>query len=474
MKDIVNTPEIESVEPTLVTEKHTEIPEKKRLEMTKSGKLIFKIGAIILAITLFSLAATTFFSQSVVTNDDDKKSATVVGGVKLTEEASEEHKAAVAKTRDQQRQAAEDNSTAFIDDGVLDIDGLAPDLKPIESAPKLNGTEANTDTLQSQEQSPTPDQSGGLLSDADDGGKPSLNRNRNQNNSNNTQNGGSNTSYNEVRVEVISQLFADYTKPPEFKDRTIPEGTPFASAKVQALSQAFDDTPTTSDERGYDGQFSGEYDNALLHQEPIEQSRSGAPIGRGRGLILGDTLLAKVQNGLNSTTPSNIMVVEIVSPPLVGARLALAPELKYDNYVYSTDQINFEGHRGNIEAIVVTPNENLSTGYRSDVDYHTAYKLGMMAFAGLAAGAKTYVETLGGDVAFNDNTVIQSKKFNTNEALAVGAGSIIEYGQDYITQEINTPPTVTVDKGDLVGIMITADFNPEWFPFIPKHKKNYY
>lgn len=480
MKDLGSTDESQLIEKQASVDTGTapKPEKKKKLEMNKGGKLLFKISSVVaVSIGLILVAQTMLGSATKDRNTESKKDETNVGSISLSsKEVTEEHASSIQQQQETDKEKAISNNDTFVEDGVFDITEFTPNLSPIDNAPKLNGAAANVEEPTTVEE-PLVD----VLENADDGGKVSVSNNKFTNKNRNSGNGNSSTGNNnsELRRTAITTYMDELLKPiPNTKDRGDGEATSrFKSVNLAMNNYTSDGRSTQNDGNGRsldmdygDQQYdenSESYDSTSVQSQDETQST-----GNGRGLRVGDYMLGKVLNGLHSSTPSRFMMVEILTPPLQGAIIPYIPELKYDKYVFSGDSVRHNGNQGSLQTVVVTPNENLSTGYRSNVDYHTFYRVTMMLAAGFASGAKTYVETLGGEVSIgNDSTVVEAKEFKWEEALAVGAGSVVEEGQDIIREEISTPPTVDVTSGDLIGIMVIDDFNPSWIPFIPKSQQ---
>ncbi|CAH6942928.1 conserved hypothetical protein [Vibrio chagasii] len=479
MKDLGSTDESQLIEKqvSVDTGSASKPQKKKKLEMSKGGKMLFKISSVAgCSIALILLAQTILGGATEDRNTDSQKEETNVGSIPISsKEVSEEHESSIQNQQETDKENAISNHDTFVEAGVFDITEFTPSLSPIDNAPTLNGAAANIEEPTTVEE-PVVD----VLKDADDGGKVSVsnnkftNKNRNGSRSNSTGNNNS-----EIRSAAITTYMNELLKPiPKSDGRSDGETT----SRFKSVNLAMDNYTSNSPSAQQDGsgrsldmdygtqqydENSESYDSSSLQSQSEIQST-----GNGRGLRVGDYMLGKVLNGLHSSTPSRFMMVEILTPPLQGAIIPYIPELKYDKYVFSGDSVRHNGNQGGLQTVVVTPNENLSTGYRSNVDYHTFYRVTMMLAAGFASGAKTYVETLGGEVSIsNDSTVVEAKEFKWEEALAVGAGSVVEEGQEIIREEISTPPTVDVASGDLIGIMVIDDFNPSWFPYIPKSQQ---
>jgi hypothetical protein len=193
--------------------------------------------------------------------------------------------------------------------------------------------------------------------------------------------------------------------------------------------------------------------------------------GTGRGYIVGDVILAETQNGLKSTSPSKYLIVRALQGPLKGARMVFTPTVSYDTYVYESNELYLPGEgKSKFKAIIVTPNTTLQTGFRSDVDYHTLYKLGMLWVYGSAKGAAALVNAASTTISASDSTTVYSSNYGTKELLIAGAGGVADAATDLMKDEISKPPTVTVDAKEVIGIMFVEEFNPPWLPVVAENE----
>ncbi|MEZ8241001.1 MULTISPECIES: TrbI/VirB10 family protein [Vibrio] len=485
MKDIEQTPlpeKSESIGTTKTPESVTPVKEKKKLSMTKGGSMIFKISATISVVVFSTLIVVTVFSDNEDESNDSFKSSTTIGSIPISDDnVSQEQINAVDGAEKQRQKKAEDSYTSYVGSDALNISTFSSEITPLESAPQIAGTSAEEQPEAETENEAHYD----AFEGADDGGKPHVSpsrvntRSQRSDAGNHTNGSGGTSSVSDVKRENILAQFEEFSKPID----VTAGGEPPSHTRFKAVNLEMDSYSQVASTKGgftngneldmsYDGSEEFEYDTKPSSEKVTDD---GLNQGRGRGLRLGDFMLGKVNNSLRSSSKSQYMMVEILTPPLKGAIIPFNPTLEYDNYVFASDRVNFNEFKGTLQSVVVTPDENLANGYRSGVDYHTFYRVTMMLAAGFASGAKEYIGQLGGAVSVgNETTVVEGREFKWKEALAVGAGSVVDESRELIQKEIATPPTVWVDNGDIVGIMITEDFNPAWFPFIPKNQQSIY
>ncbi|MEE7516148.1 hypothetical protein G6355_11045 [Vibrio cholerae] len=232
-----------------------------------------------------------------------------------------------------------------------------------------------------------------------------------------------------------------------------------STAKNQYVQshQMFD----TVDARGVSNKSSSP---TVAINQNLDNNKSNSKVrqSEGRGFFSGDIILAKTRNGLTSTHESQFLTVDIIHGPLEGARMVFKPQVSYDTYVFESQEVQLGKNRAPVKAIIVTPDANVQNGYRSDVDYHTLYKLGMLWVYGASKGAATLVNNFSNSVSKDNNTTVITSDYGTKEIVIASAGGVADASTELIKKETTKPPTVTVVKGDTIGVMFIEAFNPEW------------
>lgn len=193
----------------------------------------------------------------------------------------------------------------------------------------------------------------------------------------------------------------------------------------------------------------------------------------GRGLFVGEKIIGEFEQGLNSNTEAEMILVKVIQGPLKGARIIFKPTLVYDNYLFQSSTIMYKNYQAPFSSVIVTPNANLDLGYTSDVNYHTIYKLAVAFTWGVMTGATEYISKIGTTTYNGDNTDV-TREFDQKEMWWSAAGGVAQATTDMVQKEIATPPTVKVKGGDVVGIMMTENWNSEWAPRINHNTKGVY
>lgn len=476
MKDLLNE-KIESKDELTTSEQEENLSDnrtkKGHKKFSKGENLIMKLGFGMMAIF-----AGLYIWNFIFTVDDSQPSTPAPSSVKVTEvgavdtpETSKAQKQRLEQAREEGLSDAEKNETSFISDGIFDPND-AEKVAIEERVTKISGVAADPEEIVDDDASINQPTIETQTNFSNQTSQPFNNGNQNNYSTGNSHNG----QFAEIKRNRISGLIS------KFKDGSSQSsslGPQSETGGNRMLGKKRDSILTTRNpnsevsgndyEWGLDNTKSQSSDNNFASgSNQVKKST-----GDGRGLWVGDVLLGKVKNGLKSTTPSHLMMVEILQPEeLAGAQITFTPSVEYDNYVFSANSFNFKGNNELLNAIVVTPDANLTTGYRSDVNYHEVYKFGMIFLSGVFSGAADYVKQLGGNVSVKGDTVIQSNEFDTRNALIASAGGVATAAQGEVANAINKPPTVWVNAGDIVGIMVVEDYNPTWFPFFPKHRRN--
>lgn len=467
MKDIFS--EVEEQHPQPLPEEQANTRTKKgHKKLSKGNRLILGLGGVI-----FAVVAVLYILSFVFGRSDEQETPEVTAytsvtkdGALDTNDVSAAQMERLAQSEKEQFSEAQETQSSFVEDNIFN----PVDAQEVVAEQKIEVTGAQAEPeqeVQAQTQTTTAanNQSQTTSTDHFDTGD--------NNYGNGNQRG--NNSYVELKRNRIAELLTEIseTETQTTSTRTMKQGNRMNVEKPSRDSMASTSSSVSSKEYDWGLSNTGNTSGSLDMNYGLDGAGQQKSTGTGRGLWVGDVLLGKVINGLKSTTPSHLMLVEIIQPEeLAGAKLSFTPTVEYDNYVFSANSFNYKGNNELLNAIVVTPDANLSTGYRSDVNYHELYKWGMIFLTGVAGGAAEYVNRIGGSVAVSGETVVQSKEFDSKEVFISAAGGVANAASGELANAIEKEPTVWVHAGDIVGIMVAEDYNPQWFPFIPKHRTN--
>lgn len=471
--DSVEPPKAQAVQPE-------ETPPKKKRPFSKAQKIVFTITAIVFGGYLMYQLLMAFFSAE-SSEASNSVSNSVVSSIPIDpkDKPSQEHIDQVEQSVEAEIQTATDSADTYIEAGLFTIEtpevsdttqesevaktvidgGMSADEKtPQEAEPEQQSNAVVTTPLIGSEDKP----SGGLgIEDANDGGKGTIKRSPSR--------GGSGSSLVELKRKKLQDMKNAQTKSSASSRnaRNLKAGN-----RMAPLEEEVDVKAVTYTEPSQSGgiQFNEQQSSTQQAQASSNRNAETGPIeGKGRGLRVGDILLGRAVNGLNSDARSDIFLVEVAIEPLKTAQIIFRPTYVNDTITYKSDLISFGEHQEPLEAFIVTPDENLTTGYASDVDYHTFERWAAIFLHGIAKGGAEYVRNVGGTVAVDGSTVVQNTEFDVRQLLVSAAGGVADSATTEVEKYINRPPTVRVFAQDLVGIVVVQKFNPPWMPFIPKH-----
>ncbi|OCP68405.1 TraB/TrbI/VirB10 family type IV secretion system protein [Vibrio parahaemolyticus] len=188
--------------------------------------------------------------------------------------------------------------------------------------------------------------------------------------------------------------------------------------------------------------------------------------GLSRGLYVGEKMIGEFDHGISSVSPTMMAIVNISQGPLAGARVIFKPTLAYDTFTYESSVIQYKNHQAPFRAVLVTPDANLQTSYRSGVDYHTLYNLGMVFTVGAFKGSAEFINKVADEIVISDNQVVTTVEFSPIKLLISALGGVADAATPMLEKQLDKPPTVWVNANDLVGIMMVENWNAEWAPII--------
>ena len=182
-----------------------------------------------------------------------------------------------------------------------------------------------------------------------------------------------------------------------------------------------------------------------------------------RAVLPGDMLVGYLDTGINSKTPSPIRVY-VTDGPLRGARLVGDFDVRGERVVAQMNQITFEDWTAPIDAVLVDADLKV-TSLQTDINRHLMYRYGSLFLAGFARGARDVLEHDGTESFVSDGVVVQGRADRTTKGYVLGGlGGIADVMIDNLANNFDTPPTITVPEGELVGIMFASEFEAEWLP----------
>jgi len=187
------------------------------------------------------------------------------------------------------------------------------------------------------------------------------------------------------------------------------------------------------------------------HAETADDEEAQTPIKSG------DVLYAVNEVTLNSDAPGPVLAT-ILSGELKGSR-AVGSFQRSDEYLVVRFEkfVTPDGEEISVDAVAVDPDmAGQGAGVRSDVDTHFFQRWGSLA-------AASFIGRLGDAVSRSGSTtttyssgysVSSNPEFSTRDELLIAGGAVGERAAGIIEKNFDRPPTVTLDAGQPMGIMI--------------------
>jgi len=186
-----------------------------------------------------------------------------------------------------------------------------------------------------------------------------------------------------------------------------------------------------------------------------------------KALMPGDRLLARVDANVNSDHPSKIIFV-VTTGALEGANILGNFSAQGENPIIVIETITWKGKTAAMKGVATDPfkNQNFVEG---DVDSHTLSRWTALAASYLIKGYSEAIMNSGSTTTSNGTSTTTARPMYTqNELLIQSGGALAGKGADIASQYFGTPPTITIDQGEVFGILITEPMILDWLPLIVK------
>ncbi|MCP4024112.1 MAG: hypothetical protein GY729_19880 [Desulfobacteraceae bacterium] len=171
----------------------------------------------------------------------------------------------------------------------------------------------------------------------------------------------------------------------------------------------------------------------------------------------GDVFYAVNNQTLNSDIPAGVGTATILSGNLKNARVIGRFSQENEHLVLEYNKLVMpDGTFYNITGYAVDPS-NLSAGVRTSVDHHYIQRWGGLLAASFLEGFGQAVEQSGSTSIFSldSNSVVQTyPEYDTGEQAWVAAGKIGEKLADQVANNFNRSPTVILNTGEPIGVLI--------------------
>ena len=205
--------------------------------------------------------------------------------------------------------------------------------------------------------------------------------------------------------------------------------------------------------------------NSQVSEGTVAQGSNTGTQASGMGAIpiskAGDIHVAVLETGINSDEPSPILA-KIVSGPLKGTRLIGSINVTGEKVILAFTTASIPRHPKSVGIQAVAIDANTSrTALATSVDNHYFLKYGVLLGATFLGGFADALTNNNKTTIVQNGQVIQVPNggMTTKELTQQGLGSV---GKELANQAKQTSqalkPTITVDSGTAMGILILSDF----------------
>ncbi len=213
------------------------------------------------------------------------------------------------------------------------------------------------------------------------------------------------------------------------------------------------------------GAAAGGAANSQVSEGMVAQEANAGTQASGIGAIpiskAGDIHVAVLETGVNSDEPSPILA-KIVSGPLKGTRLIGSINVTGEKVILAFTTASIPRHPKSVGIQAVAIDANTSrTALATSVDNHYFLKYGVLLGATFLGGFADALTNNNKTTIVQNGQVIQVPNggMTTKELTQQGLGSV---GKELANQAKQTSqalkPTITVDSGTAMGILILSDF----------------
>jgi type IV secretory pathway VirB10-like protein len=210
----------------------------------------------------------------------------------------------------------------------------------------------------------------------------------------------------------------------------------------------------------------GNYKEKEVTTLPVKEGREGLLPATGTGPLIykaGDIAFAIIDTSINSDQPGPVMA-RIVSGPLKGSKILGTFERQDTKLLltFTTLSIPSVPQSISMDAIAIDP-ETARTALATDVDHHYLTKYGTLMASSFLQGMGQAVETSIGTPDLSSSgsaTIASTLPATTRDQVIVGLGAVGTAIANDINKQ-NIQPTVTLDSGTGVGLLIMSDLRIE-------------
>ncbi|MBX9586413.1 MAG: hypothetical protein K2X50_04060 [Gammaproteobacteria bacterium] len=179
---------------------------------------------------------------------------------------------------------------------------------------------------------------------------------------------------------------------------------------------------------------------------------------KGTIVKAGTIMYASLDTSVNSDEKSPILAT-VVSGPLRGARLIGEFALQGDVVIVNFNKINLPQLPASVafKGVAIDP-ETARTALAHNVDNHYLLRYGSLFASSFVSGLATAVSSSGSQSSSGaGGLVITRAPLTTFETILTALGAVGTAYSSVMGANFNTPPTVTIEGGAAIGILLTDD-----------------
>ena len=191
---------------------------------------------------------------------------------------------------------------------------------------------------------------------------------------------------------------------------------------------------------------------------PVAKSSEiyGASAPKVTPFSVGEVLYAVNEIAVNSDVPGPI-VAQVIQGPLKGGKFLGSFKRHDEQLLLEFEQFSFNNETIQIEAYAVDPS-TAGVAVRSDVDNHYLSRWGGLIGASFLEGFADAVKYSGMETYVQDGAIVQSyPEYSFNNQMWIAAGNVGEKLAVPMLQNFYRPPTVFLDPGIGLGILIISN-----------------
>lgn len=194
---------------------------------------------------------------------------------------------------------------------------------------------------------------------------------------------------------------------------------------------------------------------------PAADSTTSSPVSTGgqtekAPITAGEMLYAVLDVGANSDQPGTPVMARVVLGPWNGAKFIGGFTTGNEKLVLQFNRMIYRGKTYTVSGYAIDP-QTLTPGVSSSVDTHFLERWGGLIAASFLEGFGRAVERSGTTYnygSYGGNDTVAVPEYNLNEELWIAAGEVGKKASDIFANNFNRPPTVSLDPGTQVGILI--------------------